>query len=289
MGGFLNSFDAIVPGIIQQFGDDAGEGRPERGGAVSDLTKRFIGRSYSLAAVLSVSVAACGEMSPAGPSATAGTDVSCRRVASAFSTVTTQLDGSIATSETTCAFDPGIRSLSCTTQKTTQGLCPGTDDSRTEYSSIADLIDEAAVVGRILWTHKVSTTSVSMQLPNCGGERRALQNETVNQFDSQSRLAGATFTPRELSPSPRLLGTPTTVSYGSWDSQGRPTVEIAPMSTASTTYDDATRTKTTTTPGLTIVVRFDADGNTVEGRTIVPGGAVNAVMTIAATQLVCRQ
>jgi hypothetical protein len=254
---------------------------------VSDLTKRFVGGSYSLAAVLSVFVAACGEMSPAGPSANAGTDVSCRRVASAFSTVTTQLDGSLATSETTCAFDPGTQSLSCTTQKTTQGLCPGTDDSRTEYSSIADLIDEAAVVGRILWTHKVSTTSVSMQLPNCGGETRALQNETVNQFDSQSRLAGAIFTPRDLSPSPRLLGT-TTVSYGSWDSQGRPTVEIAPMSVASTTYDDAARTKITTTPGLTTVVRFDVDGNIVEGRTIIAGGAVNAVMTIAATQLVCR-
>ena len=61
------------------------------------------------------------------------------------------------------------------------------------------------------------------------------------------------------------------------------------MSTATTSYDDVARTKTTTVPSLTIVVRFDADGNTVEGRNILPGGAVNAVMTIAATQLVCSQ
>lgn len=260
---------------------------------MSDLTKLFVARTYSLAAVLSVFVGACGAMSPAGPSADVGTDVSCRRVASAFSTVTTQLDGSIATSETTCAFDPGTRSLSCTTQKTTQGVCPGADDSRTEYRSVADLIDEAAVVGRVLWAHKVSTTSVPMRLPNCGGERQTLQNETVNQFDSQGRLAGATFTPRELSPSPRIVGTPTTVSYGAWDSQGRPTVESAtvaggPMFMTTTTYDDLARTKTTTAPDLTIVIRFDADGNIVEGRNIFAGGTVNAVMTIGATQSVCR-
>jgi hypothetical protein len=240
-----------------------------------------------LTGLLPLVVAACSGTSPASPSADLRTDVSCRRIASAFSTVVTQMDGSILTSETTCAFDAATRSVSCTTQKTTQGVCPGPDDSKTEYDSVADLIDEAAVVGRILWAHKVSTSSSSMRLPNCGAERQT-QNDTVNQFDSQRRLAGATFTSRELSPSPRILGTPTVVSYGSWDSQGRPTVEIAPMSIATTTYDDVARTQTSTAPSLTIVNRFDADGNIVEVRNIFPGGTINAVMTIAAAQRLCR-
>ena len=246
--------------------------------------------------MLTLFVGACGGTSPTGPSSAVGTGVSCRRVASAFSSVstTTLPNGSIvSTVETTCAFVSGTRTLTCGVRNVTPGVCPNPgDSSMTEYGSVVDFIDEAAVVGRTRWTRRVSTTSASMLPPNCGVERRTLQNDTINQFDSQGRLVGATFTASELSPSPKILQI-TDVSYGSWDSQGRPTVDSGtvaggPISMATTTYDDVARTETTTAPGLTIVVRFDPDGNIVEGRNITPAVTQNTVITIGATQLVCR-
>jgi YD repeat-containing protein len=170
--------------------------------------------------------------------------------------------------------------------KPAAGECAVSSESTTEYRSVGDFVDEASVVGQTLWARRVNT-SVFMPSPACLASR-TLQNEHVNQFDSQKRLAATTITARELSPSPHTLSV-TEVSYESWDAQGRPTSDRAGGGLTSTTsYDDLARTKTIVSPGLTIATRFDADGNLVEGTNILPNTTIKLAMNIRATQRVCQ-
>jgi hypothetical protein len=201
-----------------------------------------------------------------------GGSTSCRNYEAAFSTSTTGPNGATtATSNGTCAVSTSSLQVTCTT-RTTSGGATTTATSIWNYGSIADIVDEVAVLPpRRLALSLVVTSSA------------APVATTTFFYDAGDRLT------REASLS-------TTTTYTAWDDRGRPTVGTtlgAAGRTLAISYNDAARITTTAiSSGGQLVTTcrgvFDADGNQLSSTCTEGAAATTTTRTISSTQRICK-
>jgi hypothetical protein len=205
---------------------------------------------------------------------------SCRTIATAS---TTHTKGHGFTTDTTaaCSYDRTTNKATCTNRYTDSHGTKTTSVSVTTYESLADAIDEVRVVPPLRKSMRTDTTVKS--------GRGTTTSSLVNTYDRQKRLV-------------QEVGTATasakfTTTYTSWDKAGRPTagrtVHPGVTNSLTITYNDATRTQTTTSTagGLRIScdLTFDANGNPVS-TTCVGSAASSSSSTTrtTATERICR-
>jgi hypothetical protein len=179
----------------------------------------------------------------------------------------------------TCSFDAAAKKVTCTNRfKDSRGI-PTTGISVTTYTSVDDLIEEAKVVPPLRRSLRTETTTKT--------NASSITATLVNSYDSQKRLI------REVGTGPK--GVQSTTTYSSWDAKGRPTlgttVHPGGKNSLTITYNDSTRTQTTTTAGLlgqslSCSVTFDANGNAIATSCL--GAASGSKTTITATDKICR-
>ncbi len=122
--------------------------------------------------------------------------------------------------------------------------------------------------------HEASQVPVTTQSP--GGT-----TTVTNTFDGQGRITQTVSTAGW------------TATYSAWDSAGRPTVavEVGPglNNTRTMRYDDAARTRGTTSANVATLETFDANGNIVGYSTTAGGTAVSTMTsTTHATDRICK-
>lgn len=176
-----------------------------------------------------------------------------------------------AQASTKCAFDAGTNSFACTIQYSDSTGANTTTVQTFAYASKAVFVDEIAVVPPLQRASSVTVT----------GTGRA--PETTTYEYNGHRLTKET-----------LPGAVTT--YTAWDNSGRPTAGSSVLATNTNTlsiaYDDARRTRTTTstTNGLATVctITYDVNGNPI-AQTCSGGGVVSGgTSTITATERICK-
>lgn len=228
-------------------------------------TRRF----FHFLFVLFLPIAACSD-SPGKPSDPGG---SCRNVASAYVTNDTAPGFSNITT-TTCNFNGTTRQFSCTFTYSNSTGASGSGSSVTTYTSVADFVDEVAVIAPR--TYALSTSSVQSGTSGPSG------SGTAQTFDANRRLT-------------QVIGTSAagvyTTTYTAWEASGRPTngTDVGPgfNNTLVVSYDNVQRTRTTSVNGglVTTTETFDANGNLIRHAT---AGGNTAVVTINQTQQVCK-
>lgn len=143
-----------------------------------------------------------------------------------------------------------------------------------KYNSVADFVDEVAVVPPIARIQKQSRRYTSGSAPNA---------EITYEYDA---------TRRQTRLSTNMAGNLLVTTYGGWDAAGRPTT--ATVSTRASTitlqykYDDAKRTMTITGPAGVEVDTFDVDGNMIHEETTDGGGRTVFTFKINKTDKVCK-
>lgn len=226
----------------------------------------------------SAAAMACGgSNNPTGPSTPTppgGSTQSCRNSASSVTSVA--VAGSFrATSTSSCAFNTSTRIGSCTILFSDSNGMTSTSTGVITFASLADFVDEVAVVPPL--TKSLQSTGTG---PSGTGT-------VVHTYDAQGRLT------RILSTS--ASGQVTTTTHSAWDAAGRPTNarDVGPGfdNTRQISYDDAARTRTIRVVGLDLVTTetFDANGNPVSNATIA-GGMTTTVTTFTTNsiQRVCK-
>lgn len=229
----------------------------------------------TLAVLLSV-VTACNKSDdglPTGPSPGGGG--TCRELASDF-TAQTAAGGFTATTTSTCAFTTSSLQVTCTHRYTDSVGGSTTTTSVTVYGSVADLVDEIAVLPPRTYAVRTSATQT--------GTSSGSTSATFS-FDGSRRLTTVSGT--------SAAGAATT-TYTAWDSSGRPSTgtDVGPgFSNALTiSYDNAARTRTTNFVGglVTTVEAFDANGNPASQATVGGASVSTTVYTTRATQRICK-
>jgi hypothetical protein len=204
----------------------------------------------------------------------------CRAIATA-ATTHSKGPGFTADTTTTCRYDKAANTSTCTNKYTDILGTSTTTVSVTTFSTLADAIDEIAVIPPRRRSLRTDTTAQ--------GSRGETTSSLVNTYDRQNKLvqevgessAGGTFT----------------TTYTSWDEAGRPTagktVTRGSINSLTLAYHDASRTLTTTTDAggqrLVCQLTFDAQGNPAATSCKGPGGMTNAsTTTTTATEKICR-
>ncbi len=185
-------------------------------------------------------------------------------------------------SSTACSLDRKAVTWTCkSTNKDSRGTTT-TTHSVTTYKSIADIVDEIAVIPPLRRAVRVDS---SFDGPHGSGK-----NNVVYTYDSQNRLVQDAAT--------SSTGATAKTTYSSWDAQGRPTaagmtMSSGPGSTMTLKYDDAARVQTMTTEAMgqriTCEVGFDANGHIIANSCRGPAGVVSTTKsTIGKTEKICR-
>ena len=209
-----------------------------------------------------------------GPPAVQGKG--CRIYASSYETLTTSTPVTFSsTIKGTCEFNAATLKTTCINNYSDTFGNVTTSTWVTAFKSIADAIDEVAVVPP---RRRSMHTDTTMTLKGA-----KTSHILVNTYDGQNRLTG------ESAPG-------ASVTYKSWDASGRPTsatqVTGGVTSTLAYTYDDATRTQTIVTTSSiangTCTSVFDANGNNLSNVCTTPGGTTTAKTTIGATKQICQ-
>jgi hypothetical protein len=213
----------------------------------------------------------------------------CRNVPTRYSVTTTS---ALSTSVVSwvCTIDTATVTITCTA--TTQAPpCTGTGTQVSRWASIADLVDEGAVIGRSLFLE-----STTQQVTSCSGTNVPSDGSTRQTFDGQRRLVRG----ETRSTSPGVDATAVSV-YSAWDAQGRPTAWTTTVTPGngslqfSAAFDDAARTVTQTQTSNsppstgTATTSFNADNNPISARTtssIAP--PLDFVYTYESVQRVCK-
>ena len=227
---------------------------------------------------------------PASPTGLPQMSGVCRNYASsATATTTTTITRQIpngATDDTTTSYNTATNLFSATgTGMYNHDLCRRSVSWSTTYGSLADFVDEASVIPpRIRWVRQ-SGTVVTDSGPTgpCGNRTSAAT--TTNSYDSQGRIVTSVST-GELGVSistgslgltiPNITTPRGTAVYTAWDVLGRPTayrVAGPPPVSGSISYDDSTRTRSTTVniggiSTTTALDAFDSDGNPVRSQRV---------------------
>jgi hypothetical protein len=147
--------------------------------------------------------------------------------------------------------------------------------STTRHATRGDVVDEIAVVPP-LQRSLSTTTTVSGGTSSTGTSTHSYDGQRrLTQTMATSQVAGQTVS--------------STTTYTAWDSAGRPTAGstvVAGFTTAiNYTYDNATRTQSTTTNGVTCSQTFDANGIPTTGTC--SNGASTTFTTLTTLQI-CR-
>jgi hypothetical protein len=206
----------------------------------------------------------------------------CRAAAVEFTAVN-KAPNLAAESTSTCIFDRKALTFTCTTQHKDSLGTKTTAVSVTTYESVADIVDEIAVIPPLLRSTRVDTSTE--------GSRGTTNTNVVYSYDTQRRLTTEVATTQGS----KAVATTT---YTSWDTQGRPTagkitVSGSRGSTLSLSYDDATRMQTITSDAkgqrVTCEMGFDANGNSTSHYCRGSGGLMSsAKTTIGKTEKICR-
>ena len=206
----------------------------------------------------------------------------CRAAGVEFSAVN-KASNFTAESSSTCTFDRKALTITCTTQHKDSLGTKTTSVSVTTYESIADIVDEIAVIPPRLRSMRVDGTTE--------GNRGTTKTTVVYSYDSQRRLT------TEVATTEGSKGVATT-TYTNWDAQGRPTagkvsVSGGRSSTLNLSYDDAKRLQTITSDAMgqrvTCEMGFDENGNTISHSCRGSGGLMSsATTTIGKTEKICR-
>lgn len=243
-------------------------------------------RTAWLAIALSVLSGACGGESknPVGPSPPPiGGGQACRTYATEWTTTFTFAPPK----RTQATFSLADRSYShISPAGSTQVV------SRTLYDSVADFVDETAVMGRALHRRVERCTTSSCPV--------GLAEVDELTYDNQRRVATLTHF---------VLGAPLTAeTYSAWDTQGRPTAGtmsqpqpggcVFPISLG---YNDAARTVTVApggpisgilcqvlASGVPATRSYDADGNLISETATAGGTSTTATHSIISTNRLCK-
>src|SRR5262245_26544889 len=175
---------------------------------------------------------------------------SCRELATALTAQMTATGGFTATAQTKCTFDQAARLIACTVQfNDPRGA--STSSTTSTYASVADIIDEIAVIPPLTYMLKAVGTQTGNPTPG----------SVTNTFDANRRITKTVNS---------SASGESTTTYSAWDSAGRPTeaqdVGKGFNNRRSISYDDKARTRTTLVNGgpLRTVETFDANGNQIE-------------------------
>ena len=246
-----------------------------------------------------------GPTAPSEPQQQPGTTASCRtfatRQTATYSSASNvpgvpAFEGS---STTSCSFDRQSATLRCEITTTfAPCISNSSQTSSTSYASVADFVDEGALLGRTLATSG-SSSGGSTSVPSGGGCVSAPLPASTQSYtyDAQRRLTSASDSNGGLT------------TYTGWDASGRPTRGTLSLSGCSSlplsiAYDDASRTVAYVTerggigtcPLVTSMTTYDALGmpsrtsstGTVSG----PSGDVVTttvgVNMVSATAQVCK-
>jgi hypothetical protein len=230
---------------------------------------------------LSLAVALALLLAGVGLGATDGIHdaATCRNLATELTARVTAAGGFTATIKTSCTFNQSLKEGTCSVQYSDSQGTKTTSETTTKYASIADIVDEIAVIPPLIYAR--STTG------KMSGNRGTTAGTSTNSFDTSRRI---TRTVNESA-----MGTSTT-TYSDWDAAGRPTrasdVGRGFSNTRSISYDDAARTRTTIVNGgqLRTMETFDADGNQIAATTTAAGATVatKTDVTVAASQRLCK-
>jgi hypothetical protein len=236
-------------------------------------------RRFSLACALLACLAwpARAQEKPAGAGSNSP---DCRTIVKAASTHT---GGHGFTTDTTtaCRYDKTASKATCTNTYQDSHGTKTTSVSVTTYASLTDMIAEVTVVPPLRRSLRTDST--------IKGPRGTTTSTVVNSYDRQHRHVEEAGT--------ASAGQKSTTTYTSWDAAGRPTagrtVHPGVTTALAISYNDATRTQTTTSTGgglrMTCSMQFDANGNQLSTRCL--GSAAsssNATTRTTATERICR-
>ena len=206
-----------------------------------------------------------------GPEAGQGTGSvgapSCRTYASAYRVVT-NASGVTSTLNGSCTFNSSTVQGTCVNRYTDATGQSFTTTSVTTHATREDVVDEVKVVPPRLLARGTTTT--------IAGANRSTSTAT-NTYDSQRRLLTTTSVESGS-------GRTTTTRYTAWDTAGRPTAGTTGASSFTHVYNDAARTQTSMSSGVSCTNTFDANGNPVSG--VCPGSV--SKWTIVSTAQICR-
>ena len=203
----------------------------------------------------------------------------CRTLATELTAQFSGPGGFTGAARTSCTFNQPVTQITCTSQYSDNRSTSSTSTSTSTYKSIADVIDEIAVIPPLNY---VLTTAATQT-----GSRGNSSGSVTNSFDGNRRMIKTVNT---------SASGDSTTTYTSWDAAGRPTaaadVGKGFSNTRAISYDDVARTRTTIVNGgpLRTVETFDADGNQIEALTISGGStlASKTAIAVSASQRVCR-
>jgi hypothetical protein len=237
------------------------------------------------------------------------------RVAAVEFTAVNKAANLTAESTSTCTFDRKALTFTCTTQHKDSLGTKTIAVSVTTYESVADIVDEIAVIPPRLRALRVDSTTESVRvsaaneprersgasgLPRAsvkGGpadevpRKGPTRTDVVYSYDKEHRLM------TELATTQGSKSVATT-TYTSWDAQGRPTAGKISVSgsrggTLRLSYDDAQRVQTITSEAagqrVTCEMGFDANGNSISHSCRGSGGLMSSTnITIGKTENICR-
>lgn len=149
-----------------------------------------------------------------------------------------------------------------------------TSVSTTRNSSRGEVVDEVSVVPPLT----LSSSTTSNILP--GGTVPASGGTATRTFSGRRVLTQTNV--------PTPSGPTTVTTYTAWDSSDRPTAATVTGSSGTSqqsfSYDNASRTQTSTQSGVSCTQVFDQNGNPTSGTC--PGST--STFTMLSTQQICR-
>ncbi|MGH9385571.1 MAG: hypothetical protein ACRD2N_14915 [Vicinamibacterales bacterium] len=234
-------------------------------------------RSPGVLKSLAVASALCAV---SNPTAIVGREpATCRTVATELTAQVMAAPAFTATITSSCTFNPSLKQSACTSQYSDSQGTKTTSETRSTYHSLADVVDEIAVVPPLVYAVSLSGTQT--------GNRGQSSSSSTNEFDGNRRIAKTVN---------KSEGGDSTTTYSAWDAAGRPTrasdVGRGYSNTRSISYDDVARTRTTIVNAgpLRTVETFDADGNQIATIATSGGSALasKTAIMISATQRICK-
>jgi YD repeat-containing protein len=202
-----------------------------------------------------------------------GGAAACRTGVATYRLVTASPGGLSSTTDGSCVFDRTKTESTCTNLYSDTLGRRFTSVSVTRHASLADVVDEVSVNPP---RNLALGTTTTVSGPGLDATTTSLQT-----YDARRRPTGVTAVQRSGAP------TSTTV-YTSWDAAGRPTAATVTTGrqggSQTFTYDDAARTQSMSSGGMTCTQTFDENGNPAVSRC----GGSTATTTVFTTQQICR-
>jgi hypothetical protein len=244
---------------------------------------------------LSVATAFCGSSSPTAPSVSGtgggsgsgatptpaptpapgggGASTSCRIGPATYRIVTTSA-AFTSTTNGSCTFNAATVEGTCTNVYTDSMGGSFTSVSTTKNASRGEVVDEVSVIPPLT----LSSSTASSILP--GGTVPASGGTATRTFSGRRVLTQTNTS---------TAGQTSVTTYTAWDSFDRPTAAtVTPASGApsqqSFSYDNASRTQTSSQSGVSCTQVFDQNGNPTVGTC--PGST--STFTMLSTQQICR-